>query len=103
MNQLDHFVDVIHGNATPLITARDGTSTLAVTLAEMLNAVGVAVAKAGYDYLGFRLLPLSPVVRLISLMDAPAPVKSLLSLSRRDYWIVVTLNGHARRSITLSG
>lgn len=37
VNQLDHFVDVIRGEAKPLITARDGMATLAVTL-----AVGVA-------------------------------------------------------------
>ncbi|SFB30550.1 Predicted dehydrogenase [Rhizobium sp. NFR07] len=33
VNQLDHFVDVIRGDAQPLITARDGMSTLAATLA----------------------------------------------------------------------
>ncbi|WP_457298929.1 Gfo/Idh/MocA family protein [Phyllobacterium sp. P5_D12] len=33
VNQLDHFVAVIRGEAKPLITARDGMSTLAATLA----------------------------------------------------------------------
>lgn len=33
VNQLDHFVDVIRGDAQPLISARDGMSTLAATLA----------------------------------------------------------------------
>lgn len=32
-NQLDHFLDVAAGRAIPLITARDGMSTLAATLA----------------------------------------------------------------------
>lgn len=33
VNQLDHFVAVIRGEAKPLITARDGMATLAATLA----------------------------------------------------------------------
>jgi predicted dehydrogenase len=33
VNQLDHFIQVIHRKAAPLISARDGMSTLAATLA----------------------------------------------------------------------
>jgi predicted dehydrogenase len=33
VNQLDHFIQVIHRKASPLISARDGMSTLAATLA----------------------------------------------------------------------
>lgn len=40
----------------------------------------LAAAEAGYDYLGFRLLPAVPGGVAYALMDEPARVKSLISL-----------------------